>query len=201
MQWASSCRHHKSLALMLDEWEVNGCNFRKDKRLRCCHRHELMVLLPFWVGLNLYVFPNQELRKLEAPQWLLPPFEGEDLEHARTSWCLSPPRASPWVPTWLVENIWFTVQIPATMIGWKVTIPTLGTLTLKWPSDPSENLGRKSPLQCSILKSQDLSNAILTIIFFLILIFPDGGGGYFTKMCSRKFPPSLSKNCNLQIET
>ena len=45
-----------------------------------------MVLLHFQVGLSLYVIPKRALQELEAPQRLLPPFEGKHLEWAWTSW-------------------------------------------------------------------------------------------------------------------
>ena len=48
--------------------------------------------------------------KMNGPQQLLPPFEGEHLKQA--GWNLYPPRASPWVPPWLVENIQLTQISP-----------------------------------------------------------------------------------------
>ena len=44
-----------------------------------------MVLLHFRDGVGLYVIPKQALREIEGPQRLLPSFEGEHLEQARTS--------------------------------------------------------------------------------------------------------------------
>ena len=64
-------------------------------------------LLHLEVGLALYVIPNRASQELEGLLWrLLPPFKGEHLERTQTSQ-IAPflrPRASPWIPTWLVEN-------------------------------------------------------------------------------------------------
>ena len=74
---------------------------KKEKQFRCCHRSvRIMMLLHFRVGPSLYVIRKWAIwavQELEAPQRLLPPFEGEPLQRARTSWL---------APRVLVETIY-----------------------------------------------------------------------------------------------
>ena len=62
-----------------------------------------------------------DITRISGPQRLLSPLKGEHLEWAQTIW-LTPisPRASPYFPTWLVENIQSTRIPPLLMgiIGW-----------------------------------------------------------------------------------
>lgn len=66
-------------------------------------RSKIWLLLHFLIGLCLHGTQNGALWASEGSRRILPPFEGECIEHARTR--LEP---RPWVLTWLVENIRFT---------------------------------------------------------------------------------------------
>ena len=62
-------------------------------------------------SLSLHVIPHQIVRELEGRQRVLRLLKVNTLEWAETSWWhMSPPRASPLVPIWLVENVWFVIK-------------------------------------------------------------------------------------------
>ena len=78
----------------------------------------IMVLLHFWVGPSLYGFPKGKSHELKGPLKIAASFQrGAPWDgHGQAGMHLSPSRASPHVPTWLVENIWFT-HIPSLCLG------------------------------------------------------------------------------------
>lgn len=72
-----------------------------------------MMLLDFRGGPNLYVIPKGALRELEGPRRILPPFECEHLERARTP---ISPKAKPLA----FPHDWLKIsQIPHYNCRWK----------------------------------------------------------------------------------
>ena len=114
----------------------------------------IMVLRHFQVGLNWYVILKWALRELEGSQRLLPPFEGEHLERARTSWPtpISPkgkPLGShmigwkysfypntPNIIEWIIDVRVHRNQVLGKSPIETLAIPTLGGLILEFQWDP-----------------------------------------------------------------
>ena len=68
-----------------------------------------MVLLHFLVDLSLYVIPKRVSQELAGHRRFCLLSKVNTLNgHGQANQHLSPQRASPYIPTWLAGNIWFT---------------------------------------------------------------------------------------------
>ena len=107
----------------------------------------IMVLLHFQVGPSVYAIPKPALQELESPRQPLPPFKGERLERARTSW-LAPiyPGSHmvnweypvhPDTPLWSGGSEVIECNRKSVMkVTHPSTIPALGGLAFEFPWDP-----------------------------------------------------------------
>ena len=69
----------------------------------------IMVLLHFLVDLSLYVIPKRVSQELAGHRRFCLLSKVNTLNgHGQANQHLSPQRASPYIPTWLAGNIWFT---------------------------------------------------------------------------------------------
>ena len=82
----SNAKHQMSRDCSFINFKDHFYNWTKRKILLTLTPPRKIVLLHLRVGQSLHVIPKQVSQDIDCPHTLLPPFRGEHLEWARTSW-------------------------------------------------------------------------------------------------------------------